>query len=502
MSKLVSVFVVAGVLAAPSLAAQDYRLRVDTRLQSVAYRGWTLDSVPASSVVADATGRRTSPGGIAVDCLAGATYCTFFSPGPTRSSVPVVGAADLSVWGFGVEGLRLHTKLRALGDLESGNPWPGTKPAVQLLEGYAEYVVPSVTVEAGRTHVTTRFGFRGFDGGRVELRPFGRTLRVSAYGGWALARGFDVPITSPVLNPLADYQLTKRQPVVGGWLAWWQPTFSARVGYQREYDPGPSATTLERAAFDGHLAVSRQVSVGGGADYDLAAGTLGSADAVLTLLHPNGKIRATVGGRRYRPYFDLWSIWSVFSPIAYSAASASAAVSPVRGFELRARGEAYQFDDPGAQTALVTVENDGWRWSVGAHMTRVERWTFGATAHQEHGPGAASLGWEGQATFDPSELLGLTAHVARMRRPLEYRFDDSKVWSYGLRTDVRVTSSDTRLYAEVSRYDETRERGDAAQLSWNQLRVNVGAMLTLGSGAESRPLHPAILRIPDARRPQ
>ena len=35
-----------------------------------------------------------------------------------------------------------------------------------------------------------------------------------------------------------------------------------------------------------------------------------------------------------------------------------------------------------------------------------------------------------------------------MRRPLEYRFDDSKVWSYGLRADVRMTSSDTRLYAE------------------------------------------------------
>jgi hypothetical protein len=132
----------------------------------------------------------------------------------------------------------------------------------------------------------------------------------------------------------------------------------------------------------------------------------------------------------------------------------------------------------------------------------LERWTLDAAVHQERGAGAASLGYEGQATFDPSETVALTAHLGWMRRPLEFRFDDSKAWSYGVRGDLRVPAADARFFAEVQRYDETRERDDAAELSWDQLRINLGATIAVGTGADQGSLHPAILRIPDARRPR
>ena len=489
---------IAGLAWTAPLHGQGYRLRLDTRMQSVAYRGWALDSVLASTVVVGPTGGLVSPDGIAVTCD-GAAYCSLFRPGPKRSSLPVVGTADLSVWGFGVPGLRLQAKVRGLGDVENRDLWPGVRPTLQLLDGYAEYVTAPLTVEAGRTHVTTRFGFRGFDGGRLELRPFGRLLRLSAYGGWSLARGLDLPVTSPELNPLGDYQPTDRQIVAGGWVAWSVPRFGGRIGYQREDDPSTNGTTFERAALDAHAAISGEVSLAGGADYDLTSGDWGSADVALSYLRQSRRV--AVGGRRYRPYFDLWRIWGAFSPVAYSAAWASGAFSPAVGVDVRVRGEFYQFDDPGVSVALVSVEDDGWRWSVGASMARVERWTFNAAVHQERGAGAASFGYEGQATFDPSSFLALTAHGARTRRPLEFRFDDSKAWSYGMRADLRPRA-DTRIYADVQRYDETRERGDAAALSWNQVRINLGATFAVGSGADHRPLHPAILRIPDARRPR
>src|SRR5688572_11557460 len=73
--------VVALLLAAGPLAAQDYRLRLDARLQSVSFRGVALDSILAGAAVADSTGSLYTPDGFAVLCLPGEAYCTYFRPG-------------------------------------------------------------------------------------------------------------------------------------------------------------------------------------------------------------------------------------------------------------------------------------------------------------------------------------------------------------------------------------------------------------------------------------
>jgi hypothetical protein len=485
-------------LAGP-LDGQGYRARLGTRFSSVAYRGFTLDSIAATDAVTGPGGGFATPDGIAVQCLQGAAFCTYFRPGPDRQGSPLVTTLDLSAWGFGVTGLTVRTKARLGADLGKSDLWPGTDPTVQLLEGYLDYASRWVSVQAGRTNIFNRFGFTGFDGAKVEVRPGTRQLRITAYGGWGLARGVPLPVTSSALNPFDDFQPSERQLVVGGRLGWSVRRFGGTVLYQREVDPGSNDLVSERLAFEGTLHPVPGLTVSGGADYDLSFEHWGTAEGSASYADPAGLLRVTAGGRRYRPRFDLWSIWGMFSPVSYTAVFGSAAVSPVDGIQLRGRAEGYWFDEASASTRFVQVQDDGSRWSVGVTVSRLEKWTFRGDYHVESGAGASSLGWETGVTFEPVPLFAATADVSRLVRPLEYRFSDSEVLSYALRLDARPRN-DVRLYAEARRYDETRRRDDAAQFDWDQLRVNLGATVTFGFGADHRGLHPAILRIPDGRR--
>jgi len=492
------------------LQAQGYRVRLDTRFQSLSFRGVAFDSVLRTAVVVDPTtgGFRTAAGagGYAVSCPEAALYCSFFRPGPTTSAAPVSGTANATLWGFGVPGLQLHVTARAATDIRDVG-WPGTEPAVQLLEGYAAYSRDFLSLKLGRTHDVNRLGWVGFDGAKLEIRPLGRALHVFGYGGRALARNFPLPVTSADLNPLGDsLELPNRdQILLAGGVGWFiqesGQQFSGRVLYQREDRRGVNATVSERVAADWSLAASEQVTLSGGGDYNLATAAWGKADLALNFLTTDRRLRFTAGGRRYRPYFDLWSIWGAFTPVAYSAGFGSAAWQAMDGLEVRLRGELYQFDESGAATPLAAGEDDGWRGSVSATLLRFANWSFDAGYERELGPGASSQSYEVAATYRPTSTMLVSADGSRMVRPLEYRFADARLWTYGLRLDYEAAQG-LRLTADARGYSEERQRDDAANLSWSHVRFNVGAIIEFGSGSDSRRLHPAILRIPEGRRPK
>jgi hypothetical protein len=140
-------------------------------------------------------------------------YCTYYTAGGVQRGNPFFASIDGVLWGFGVEGLRVVAQARIGGDLSNPNRWPGTKPAAQLVEGYAEYARRWVTAELGRTHVATRLGYWGFDGLKANFRLLNQRLFVQGYGGWGLARGAVLPVTSPELNPLDDLQPRQRQTI-------------------------------------------------------------------------------------------------------------------------------------------------------------------------------------------------------------------------------------------------------------------------------------------------
>ena len=162
-----------------------------------------------------------------------------------------------------------------------------------------------------------------------------------------------------------------------------------------------------------------------------------------------------------------------------------------------ARGEAYKYEDTEAESPSVKVENDGYRATLGAAYKRLEGWMFRADYYIDKGPGSRSTGFNALASWRLMQPLQVTGDVQQLIRPLEFRFDDAELWSYGLRFDYE-TISGLRLNAGLRYYDEKRNRPDAAAFSWNNIRLNLGAMVNFGSRIAGT-LHPAILSIPEVR---
>jgi len=477
--------------------AQGYRLRLDAGVQSVRFRGYQLDSVAISDVDTLPDGSLESSDGFAVDCGSAAAFCSFFRPGAEQSSTPLVATADLTLWGLGIRGLSVRLNGRYGTDLSDDAEWPGTEPGLQLLEGFVEYAAaPTWGVRAGRQVQTGRLGYYGYDGGRVVVRAPSTGLEATGYLGLGLARGALVPITSAAANPLGEYRPAESQLVAGATASWITPVVELNGEYQREVDRTSDYFTSERIALSGTLRPAARVSLVGGSEYDIAQGFFGTTDvSVRYTTQPWG---AVAGWRRYRPHFDLWTIWGAFSPVPYNAGYASAFVNPIRGLQLRLRGERYQFDDAEAESPLVTIESEGWRASGGASYRLTPAWLMDLGYHKQFGPGAASEGWDGAVTFTPTARVTLTAHGNSLDRPLEYRYDESRLVTLGLEGEF-AASDNLRIALTATRYDEDRERPDAASFEWDQLRLGARVVLLFSSGADRAALPPARVRRPAGR---
>jgi hypothetical protein len=494
MSKAVAIGLLGAVVTAtgtPAVSAQGYLLRLDTRAQSVAYRGVHLDSIPATAVVTGPDGGLLTPDGRAVSCAPGATYCEFYDPGLEQRGGQLVMGLDLSAWGFGVRGLSLRSSARLGLDLGAEDVWPGTNPAVQLLEGYLDYTHEWISGRAGRQIIRGRLGYTGFDGGSLRVRHAASGLSAETYLGLGLARAVALPVTSPALNPLDDFQPRKRQLVAGADAAWQFARGDVRLEYQREVDRDIRNLVSERVAWSADLHPLPGWHVSGGADYDLARGFWGSADAHLSYAAHHWGL--TGGARRYRPFFDLWTIWGVFSPVPYTAVDGSFWLTPIPRLDLHGSGERYRYDDPAANTPLLPVERTGWRWSAGAGVAITRAWYTGGDYQRELGPGAASAGWSLSLSWQPVWRASLSATGGHQVRPLEFRYDESSLYWVGLQADLHPTER-IRVSTNATRYVEDRRRPDASAFDWNQMRLVVSASWLFGAGGDRRTLPPPVRR--------
>lgn len=472
-----------------SAAAQGYRVRLDSRVQTLSFRGVEADSIPLSNVVTEPDGSLLSPDGHAVECLG--EWCYFWRAGPEEKGAPWVTSADFSAWGFGIDGLSARGSALAALDLAGGASYAGTEPPVQLLEGYLEYARGPVTARAGRQLVTGRLGYLGFDGGLATLRAASVGLEVSGYGGWSLARGASVPWTSPAANPLGEYRPTERFVAAGASAAWRSRWADLRAEYQREVDPEANKLTAERLAMGAALRPVARLSLSGGGEYNIAEGIWGSADA--TLRYAARHMDVTLGAKRYRPFFPLWTIWAAFSPVAYHSGWGSVQVAPHRLLRLRVRGELYAYDEAEAETPLTAgIEDDGWRFTWGATVLPHANITLDGDYHAEQGPGAASRGWSASAAWRPGDRLSLTGYASNLLRPLEYRTNEAEAWWYGADASWEV-ASELQLGVGVTRYDEDRNRPDAAAVDWSQTRLTFRVTWTLDSGADRWQLPPGVM---------
>lgn len=470
--------------------AQSWRLRFDASAQRVSFRGVTPDSVAESDIIVGPHGGPTTPDGFAVTCF-GDGYCRYYRPGEIRRGVPASAAADLTMWGLGLTGLRVRINARTLTDFTGDRLWPGTAPTLRLVEGYAEYMRDGLTAKVGRTLEQGRLGGAGaggLDGIRASWR-FGKAgLEVGGYLGWGLARGTVLPVTSPAVNPLAEFQPSHRQIVAGAVAGAHWSVLDAEAEYRREVDPHTDYFVSERAAVSVSVRPHRQWRLAGGAEYDMTTGQWGSADA--TLAWSGNALWITAGARRYRPFFDLWTVWGVFSPVAYHGVNGSVAVNPLRRVQLRARGEWFRYEDTETSTPTVTIEDRGWRWGVDGALTPAERWTVDVGAHGEFLPGASSRGIDGRVAWHFREWLELSVRGGSLERPLELRFQDAGVTWAGASAEYR-SGERWRVGLSVDRYWESRDRPDAAAFDWNQWRASARVSLVLRSAADRWVLPPA-----------
>ena len=121
------VLLACGLVAAPSDGlGQGYRFRLDTRFQSVEFRGVSLDSVARSDVVADGDRAPRTADGFAVRCRSGLAYCTYYRPGPAQRGQPLVATGDLVAWGL-VPHLSIRASTRVGTDVAEGPGWPGAE---------------------------------------------------------------------------------------------------------------------------------------------------------------------------------------------------------------------------------------------------------------------------------------------------------------------------------------------------------------------------------------
>jgi hypothetical protein len=478
------------IFSLPATAAgQQYRVRLDTRFQSVSFRGVALDSVPQSQTVVVPGGGRETFDGYAVRCGIGEFWCFFFRQGDTRSARPAVTSASVTSWGLGLPGLRLKADARLAVDLGDSEVWPGTTPSLQLLEGYAEYAVERLTGKLGRQVYTSRLGYTGFDGARLTGRLLGNRIEIDGYLGWSLGRGSALPVNSDALNPLDDFQPRRRQLVAGAALGWNHPGGTSRLDYQREVDPRSDYFVSERAALATSFRLPFHLSIDVGAEYDIASTEWGSSDATVRYTHQTVAVAA--GFQRYRPHFELWTIWGAFSPVGYSSMKGSVTVTPLRDLSLRARGTRFWFEETETETPLVTVEDRGWQLALGTTYAVSEALAVSADHETEFGPGGSYTSLSGGITWLPRPTLVLSAQGGRLNRPLEFRFDEATLYHIGVEAEWRF-SERWRVTLAASRFMEERDRPDAAAFDWDQTRVAAGVSVFLGGEADRMPLPPAI----------
>ena len=470
-------------LPAP-LWAQGWRVVLDSRLQATSFRGWRIDSIPATDTVTGTSGGPETPDGYVARCDGG-PVCRFWRPGAEQRGAPAVLTADATLWGLGVAGLSLHARTRFGTDLGAGDPWYGPDRTVELVEGYADLARERYQLRAGRQVVSGRLGWWGLDGVRGWARDGRRGLEASAYVGWGLARSSNLTVTSDALNPLGDFQTGERQGAWGATARWSGVHGALEAQYHREWSGVDGGVTVERTALSAEHAIAGPLSASAGAIYDLASGLWGSWD--LGARYGAGRVSASARVRQYRPLFDLWSVWQAFSPAAYHAAEGAIGVRLDPRVALRLGGERYWYDATETSTPLVTVEDAGWRVSYGATWDPRADLTIDGELRREFGVGAYANSVQGSVIWRPRPGWTLRANAGHLERPLEYRYDVSTLDWLGAGADWRASDRAT-VGGAVDRWSEARDRPDAAAFSWDQVRLSFRLTWLLASDADRLPL--------------
>ncbi len=459
------------------LQGQSFRVSGSTNLRYVDVRPFIQDSVPAGEL--DGTGLlRQLPDGQVVRCAPGSTFCRGTRPGPSLSTIPGSQDLEMSVWGLG-RGVRVYGQLRGRTSW-GGDPdfWPRANETVNLLAGYGELNRDRYRVRLGRQWTASGLGFYNFDGLQLTLRPRAG-WSVEGYAGRSLVRGLNEQRTGDALEAIEELAPNEPGLALGATVRYRpSPRLNLTALYHRDVRDDRRGLYSELARLDGVYRFGA-ASVEAAVERDVVGGEFNEL-RLRARTPPLGSVALAVEGRRYRPYFELWTIWGAFSPVGFDEARLDATWTRARG-EIVLRGETSfrRYDDTGMEVSLGQFRSDGWRLGGTASWSPSPDWRLEGGVRGEVGFGAARS--EGQARLmrrlDDGGVLAVRA--VAFQRLYEFRLDHGAVVGLGAESSIRL-SERARMSGSLTGYRHLN-RGPTPHLDWTQLRGNLRLDWVVGS---------------------
>jgi hypothetical protein len=415
--------------------------------------------------------------GLRAEC--GATTCTVYRTGPLRHGLQATHDADLTAWGFGVQGLSATVLLRGRTHLSGDFRMPRSDEEFEAVLAYAELARGIYRVRAGRQRAVSGLGFSGFDGLDVLVEP-SRRFHAQAYVGRSLARAVQQPL-SQAFRAIDERDFVRDRDA---WLLGAEAGFETTAGstialrYQGEIWSDRAGLLSERALLVGRTVELRPFVLSASAEYDVGFGRFGKAhiDAQAPLPIDGMRLEATV--RRYVPFFEYWTIWGLFSPVAYHEVELRTSYAAGSRVGLWGSGGYRRYEPHNTQTFLRPLEGQSWRGGAGAQWQLPGALSADAAVRVEGPVGAFTLSSDAALQWRATPRLDVSAHGLLLQQIEEFRVGAGAVVGGGLGADFQLRD-DLHLAGGFALYRQTEQdrpgRADWTQRrGWLSVRVDIG----------------------------
>jgi hypothetical protein len=401
--------------------------------------------------------------------------CTFYRPADVEHALTSTHDLSVTTWGFGVEGVSATLLLRARTD--GGDfTWPRSDDAFDAILAYADFARERYRVRLGRQRTVSGLGFYSFDGVNARFEATSM-LGIEGYAGRSLARALEQPRHS-ALRPIDNFIPNEEVWLLGGVAELNAAGHALALRYQRELWGDRSALVSERASLDFSTRAFSPVQVDGAADYDVAFGQLGKAHLTMRLPIDGGRVNAELSGRRYLPFFELWTIWGVFSPVAYHEAEVQGSWSATAWLGVSASAGMRKYEDTDAPVFEGNPEDDARFFTLRARAAATSKLVLDGEVRWDNGFGAYLGSVELSASWQALERLRLGAYGTAFQQILEFRVGEAAVLGIGGTLDYDFTDQ-IGISAGGTLYQQNYDNRPSA-IDWNQKRAWVSLAWRFG----------------------
>lgn len=469
--------------APAALHAQGMRITGATTARLVELRPLVDDSVPLAAAIDSGGGgselRRTADGTI-VRCSGATGVCRFKRAGTRASAVPVTQDLHVTAWGLGT-GVSVVADVRVRAVAGTRALWPRADDGFDALAAYVELDRPRLRARAGRQWVASPLDVRNFDGVALRGRA-ARGLVVDAWGGWSLVPALHESHVSAEIAAVDELPPERRAWLLGAAARVATPLRGAlAASYQREIRTDRAALYSERVAADWTARLGR-----GGVDaswaHDLAAGEANEMRLRVRLpplgLGPLDGVTLAAEGRRYRPFFELWSIWGAFSPVGYAEARAQASWAGTRVSTVLF-GAYRDYVETDAGFPGGSLLGHGWRVGGDAAVRVAPAWVATGRYALDLGFGASGSDGDVGLRWESGRGHSAGVHASAFQLIPELSVGTGLVWGGGVDAGVRV-GPDTRVVADVALYRQGGRDAGARRADWSQRRATLRVEWAVG----------------------